>query len=64
MIDDEGYYRIKTGSLNGVVPGQYLATVTATQILLPKDPDGTPSGPPIGERVGIVVRRQAWQQHV
>ena len=55
MVDGEGYYDMKNGSTDGVAPGQYLATVTATQILLPKDPDGTPSGRLLARKTGVPV---------
>jgi hypothetical protein len=50
ILDANGNYALMTGSQEGVPPGPYLVTVSATQIIMPKDPTGTPSGKPITPR--------------
>ena len=44
ILDEEGQYRLSSGSREGVEPGQYVVTCTATEIIPPTSPGGTPSG--------------------
>jgi hypothetical protein len=43
-LDDQGKFRLATGSQHGVVPGEYLVACSVTEIIPPKDPAGTPTG--------------------
>lgn len=50
VLDENGRYTLMTGSQEGVKPGPYTVAVSATQIIMPKDPHGMPSGKPITPR--------------
>jgi hypothetical protein len=43
-IDAEGQYTLSTGSQDGVPPGEYLVTCSATRIISSSTPGGTPTG--------------------
>ena len=48
LIDESGRYTLSSGADSGLRPGDYVATVTATQLI----PDRTnPSGPASGRRI-------------
>lgn len=44
IVDANGEYRLASGSNEGIVPGDYAVTCTATQLVPSKTPGGTPSG--------------------
>ena len=44
MVDEAGKYNLSSGSQQGVAPGDYVVTCTATQIIPSKDPGNPPSG--------------------
>jgi hypothetical protein len=44
IVDENGRYRLSTGSGEGAAPGDYLVTCSATQIIPSKQPGGTPTG--------------------
>jgi hypothetical protein len=44
IVDENGRYQLSTGSEEGAPPGDYLVTCSATQIIPPKQPGGTPTG--------------------
>jgi hypothetical protein len=44
VLDEEGVFRVATGSQQGILPGEYLVSCSVTEIIPPKDPAGTPSG--------------------
>lgn len=44
IVDEDGQYQLSTGSQQGIVPGDYSITCTATQIIPSKTPGGTPGG--------------------
>jgi hypothetical protein len=44
IVDENGAYRMSSGSEDGVVPGQYLVSFNATQIIESSQPGGTPTG--------------------
>jgi hypothetical protein len=43
-LDENGIYSLSSGSRDGVLPGSYLVTVSATEIIPPKIPGEAPSG--------------------
>ena len=43
-LDGDGRYDLSSGSRSGVLPGKYLVTVSATEIIPPKIPGGAPGG--------------------
>lgn len=42
-LDANGQYILSSGSRGGVLPGKYLVSVSATEIIPPKIPGGTPA---------------------
>lgn len=44
-IDSSGYYRLNTGTAQGVVPGEYRVAVVATKPPPPPDPRKPPQPP-------------------
>jgi hypothetical protein len=44
ILDQNGQYTLSSGSKDGVAPGVYRVTCTASQIIRSKDPNGAPSG--------------------
>jgi hypothetical protein len=44
VLDENGRFHLSSGSQQGVAPGDYLVTCTATQIVPSKEPGGAPSG--------------------
>ena len=49
LVDGEGAYTLITGSREGIVPGEYLVTFSATQIIPAATPGGTPGGKRISD---------------
>jgi hypothetical protein len=43
-VDETGRYELSSGSRIGLVPGKYLVTVSAVEIIPSKIPGGAPSG--------------------
>jgi hypothetical protein len=43
-LDGNGHYDLSSGSRVGVLPGKYLVSVSATEIIPPKTPGEAPSG--------------------
>jgi hypothetical protein len=43
-LDENGRYNLSSGSRVGVLPGKYLVSVSATEIIPPKIPGEAPSG--------------------
>jgi len=43
-VDGNGHYDLTSGSRVGVLPGNYLVTISANQIIPSKTPGGAPSG--------------------
>jgi hypothetical protein len=43
-VDENGLYSLSSGSREGVLPGKYLVSVSATEIIPPKIPGEAPSG--------------------
>jgi hypothetical protein len=43
-LDENGHYVLSSGSRAGVLPGKYLVTVSATEIIPPKIPGEAPGG--------------------
>lgn len=50
VIDESGYYSLRTGSQTGLAPGDYLVSVSALKINPAKDPNYPPSAQPISPR--------------
>ncbi len=50
IINDSGEYRMRLGSRTGVVPGTYIVTISATELVQSKNPDLPPSGRLISPR--------------
>ncbi len=44
LLDEDGDYQLYTGSNRGIQPGNYLVTISATEIIPPKEEGGLPSG--------------------
>ena len=44
ILNENGVYRLSTGSQQGVAPGEYVATCSASEIIPSTTPGGTPSG--------------------
>ena len=44
LVESDGAYRLATGGKDGVVPGEYNVTFTATEIIRPEGEGGTPIG--------------------
>jgi hypothetical protein len=42
LLDENGVYRLSSGSQEGVLPGEYLVTCSATQLV--RGPDGSAAG--------------------
>jgi hypothetical protein len=42
LLDENGAYRLSSGSQDGVAPGEYAVTCSATQLV--RGPDGSPAG--------------------
>lgn len=49
LVDEQGNYFISSGSQEGVVPGEYVVTISATEIVPSKAPGGTPTGKRISD---------------
>jgi len=43
-LDENGKYELSSGSRVGVLPGRYMVSVSATEIIPPKIPGEAPSG--------------------
>lgn len=50
LLNGQGRYEIATGSKTGVEPGAYVVTISATEIILPKQQGEAPSGRPLTAR--------------
>lgn len=48
VVDENGVYKLSTGSQSGITPGEYLVTYSASQII-PSKTGGTPSGKRISD---------------
>lgn len=44
IVDENGQYQLSTGSEEGIQPGEYIVTCSASELIPPKDPAGTPGG--------------------
>jgi hypothetical protein len=44
ILDENGEYRLSTGSQDGIEPGEYVVTCSAAELVPPKNPGGTPGG--------------------
>lgn len=44
IVDENGEYFLSTGSQDGIKPGEYIVTCSASELIPSKDPHGTPGG--------------------
>lgn len=63
-LDGSGRYRLAAGSQKTIKPGTYAVTISATQIIYPDDPDGTPSGRRISPRRYADAQESGWERKV
>jgi hypothetical protein len=48
-LDENGVYQLSCGSLEGIPPGEYVVTFSASEIIPSKTPGGTPTGRSISD---------------
>ena len=61
ILDENGQFQLSSGSEEGVAPGEYLVSCTATQIIPSKNPGGTPSGKRITPQIYASARTSGFQ---
>ena len=50
LTDEDGNYEIQTGSQEGVMPGSYLVTISASKLIPPRVPGEAAGGKPLTPR--------------
>jgi hypothetical protein len=64
FLDSNGHYQLMVGSQEGIPPGKYAIAISATRIIMPKEPTGTPGGVPITPRRYADSRQSGFRADV
>lgn len=64
ILDSDGHYKLMVGSQEGIPPGKYTVAISATRIIMPKEPTGTPGGEPITPRKYADPRQSGFHADV
>jgi hypothetical protein len=64
FLDSNGHYTLMVGSQEGIAAGKYAVAISATRIIMPKDPAGMPSGEPMTPRKYADPRQSGFHADV